>query len=475
MEEYYDIVIFGGGTVGIATLLTAVSGGLKAILIEKGQVGTQTNNNSLGLIQRDPKYLHTDVDLVRINALDCGLIKTIAGDFMRKQKIIIPVFSNSKYPLCFWDGYIEALDKFTELSRTERHKLFSKGDLLLEEPFLRKDLNGGVAYEEWITNPLELTSAMAKGAVALGAEILEQSEIRGCQKHAVSGKKTIEAVCVENKADGRSRWIFGSYFINATGPWAPNFPLLLGIPGFEARLTRGTSVIINERLSRNAVIVFNNNGKYITILPFGENYTLIGPTNYDVSREVFENPNLLKSEEFEKDELIETASKFFEKKISKTNIVEVKCGLRPQLNHRKVKPDNITHEFIILDHDERDGVGNFCSVFGGKLSNQLRMAKEAVDFAYQKIQKIEKDGRIYQWKIPQTKITKDSIRVYQDCGQDCSLSSYHLEKYALSFKDKVGRTAMAKRVKSLIFIAPFILRSFLREGISAVFKEVKGG
>lgn len=444
VTKSYDLVVFGGGTVGGAIFLDAVTRGLKTALIEKSRIGHQTNRASLGFIQRDPKYLHTDVDVVYMNAVDCGLLKTIAGYFLKRQKIIIPHFSDSKYPLWLLEKYIGVLDCFAHLSKSEKHQRLFQKQILAKEPLLRSDATGGILYDEWICNPVELNSAFIKTACELGGELFEFFKPVAWTPEFFCKEKKIKHVLVRNEFTGETKLIEAEYFINATGPWAPSFLKFFGIPPFPTRLTKGTSIIVDLKLSEDAIIVFNKEGKYITVLPLGLSKTLIGPTNRDIDEEITQNPNKLSPSEDEIEELIETVSKFFKVKISKENIVETRWGLRPQLKHRGV-PDKVIHEFAIINHGQRDEFVNLFSVFGGKLSNQIRMAKEAVDCVSD-----------LKWRIPELRIEKNGEFRFESCQN--SIEKLYKKKFALSFKDKVGKVAFRKKIKSLFFVAYSILK-----------------
>lgn len=452
MDKHYDLVIFGGGTVGGAIFLDAVSRGLKTALVEKYKIGRQTNRSSLGLIQRDPKYLHLDVDLVFMNAVDCGLLKTIAGDFLKKQRIIVPHFSDSPHPLWLLDSYIGALDRFAGWSGAGLHQRLSRQEVMTREPFLRKEVMGGVLYDEWLADPVELNAALVKSAQSLGGEVFEFFKPFRYASRPAGRKKQITKVLIRHVVmNEKILALESSCFINATGPWAPYFLDFFGLPVFPIRPTKGVSIIVNQRLCNDAVVVFDDRGKYITFLPQKGHKTLIGPTNCDVSRQIIREPDKLVPDKDELDELLAIASRFFSFQLLREDVAEIKCGLRPQLDHQGVKPDKITHEFTIIDHAERDGVTGLYTVFGGKLSNQIRMAKEAVDLVSE-----------LKWKIPHLRIKKEEGITFKD-ETDQSIEKLYAKKFALSFKDKVGRVALAKKIKSLFFMGHFVFKGLFHE------------
>lgn len=444
---HFDLVIFGGGTVGTAIFLDAQLRGLKTVLIERKKVGRQTNAASLGLLQGGLKYLASDRDLITMDSADCLLLSKIVPHLVRKQPMLIPVYPNSRFSLWQWDILLSAYDDFASARGVELHRMLSPTETYSDEPLLRKGALGSALFYERSVDPVRLVQELTRAALGLGGTLFEQTLIERFTKSRHGKIAEIESVTVRNNL-GLSTEISGSHFINATGPWAAKFPLLLGLPVIKSRPTRGTSIVINNRLTTKALITFNRDKKYIAILPLNDKQTLIGPTNYDVEPEVANNPDKLCHQEFEIAELLEAANNLLGIPLDRTNVAEIRCGLRPQLNHRKVGPDKISHEFIIVDHGQRDGLSKLKTIFGGKLSNPFRMAKEVMDLITDK-----------PWQVPAIEILQDGKIIRNNCDQDCSTYLHYQKTYALNHKNNIGRVAMQKSISALCSLAPFIVKA----------------
>lgn len=452
----YDLVIFGGGTVGIACFLDATLRGLKTAIIERRLIGRQTNANSLGLLQGGFKYLAANTDLITADSTDCGLLQKLVPHLMKKQPILMPIFENSKFPPWLWERLFRAYDRYALLRAIEKHRRLSPAEVREEEPAIKPETKGGMLFYEWVTDPVELTKTIANTAIKLGGAIYENcAAINSSQISTAAGKRVTGTLVQKN--NGETFWIYGSYFINAAGPWAPQLPKIFGLQPFEARPTKGTSIIINQKLTRNGVVVFDHNHKYIMLLPHGDNQTLIGPTNRDVGDEIRANPDLLQTEEIEIGELLEIGSNTVGKKLTPKNVIEVKCGLRPQLNHLCVKPDEITHNFVADDHLSRDGILNLGYLYGGKLSNQIRMAKEGVDLACYRMQSFGEWHNVKNWAVPNFSIRPDGRLQTLACRQDCQMARLYDRKYGLMSTDKVGRVALEEKIVALWKLLPFVL------------------
>lgn len=448
MKRDYDMAIIGGGAVGSMVFLDAVSRGFKCVLLERESVGMQTTHSSMGLLQAGLNYLYKDRDLVSMNAVDCGLLKTVAPDFLQSQQFVIPVFPESKYPIWLLDGCLSGYDRLARLGSHGGHYRITKKELLEQEPNLRQDVLGGVVFYEWLTDPSEFTRAITKAGADLGGDWLENAEVSGAE---VSGGRVISVVAEQLE-------ISASVFINAAGPWAPGvLEKVFKLKSFSTRMTKGTSLVLANKIVNSAIILFDRNDKYIAVVPLESDQTLVGPTNQDVGKYISESPEQLQASDEEIEELREIISKNLGIRPSIGAIAAVKCGLRPQLNHQGVKPNDISHEFAILDHGARDGVSNLITVFGGKFSTQVRMAKETVDLAEIKL------GRKRPWQIPYLRISRSGVfRESKLNAEEADLLRWYRKKRALSHRDDINKVALAKKIKSVAVLAPFVILGLIR-------------
>lgn len=448
MEKHYDIAIIGGGTVGSMIFLDAVSRGFSCILIEENKVGLGTNKASLGLIQTGLNYLYKDRNFVWMNAIDSELISHIFGNFLKQKRFLIPVFPDSKYPLWLWDGYLTAYDQFRKSSHPD-HRLYSKKETLFKEPFLKKEVNGGAMFYEWTTDPVLLIKEVVKAGQMLGGKLLEGAKVKKALFETRNGISNIRYL--KMKRNEIFQWIEASLFINAAGPWTPKvLSEVFSVAPIETRLTKGVSIVVRKRFTNSAVILFDESHKYIAVLPLSRKKTLIGPTNTDIDENLKNDPQKVQAEKREIEELINIAQRYFKIKITENLICEIRVGLRPQLAHKRVAPDLISHDFMIIDHEKRDKIPNLITVFGGKLSNQIRMAKEAVDLASLKL------GSKRSWQMPFLKITKEKAnKTYSK--KSFQFFNLYQKKCALSYNDDVNKIAWRKKIKAICRLLPFLI------------------
>ncbi|OGN11714.1 MAG: hypothetical protein A3C71_02980 [Candidatus Yanofskybacteria bacterium RIFCSPHIGHO2_02_FULL_43_15c] len=436
MEDVFDLAIIGGGTNGYATFLTAASSGLKTVLLEKDRVGQKANYASLGMIQPGLKYLHSDLDLVKMDALDCRLLRAITGNLLQPQKFILSVFKDYCFPLSnpwFWEVYLRAYDPFSKLALHPGHywlKEEEKKELQLK---FKKELVGGVVFEEWVVDPMQLAQIFISAGKFFGGTVLEQAKVIGFEKTESNPGLLIKSASVQ-RPGGKVENIKAKYFVNTSGAWTPTIIKLLGISSaLQLRPTRGTSVVVGRKLTEKGIIIFDERGKYLVLLP-QPNGTLIGPTNYDISPAVAENPDLLRPKNFEMRDLLETVNRYMalETPLSFKDIVKVKCGLRPQINHEGVAPDNISHQFAIFSH-QAEGILNFTDICGGKLSTLLRIPKELTELVCRELH------RPFEWKIPYLFLSQGKVEIVEK--PFCSPADY-AKNYALKTAGEIRQNRL---------------------------------
>lgn len=455
-EHEYDLVILGGGTVGIACLLDATLRGLKTAVVERRVIGKQTNAASLGLLQGGFKYLSSNTNLITADSIDCGLLSRLVPHLVMVQTVLIPIYKNSKFQPWLWERLFRAYDQYAYVRSVKKHKRLSSAEIQEEEPTISSGAKGGMLFYEWAADPVKLTQALANATTRIGGTVYENCEVADSFRVSTNIGDRIERVLVRNQ-NGKTFWIWGSYFINTAGPWVPNLMQTLGILPIETRPTKGTSIIVKHRLTKNAVITFDQNQKYIMLLPLENGQTLIGPTNLDIGEDIRTNLDLLRAGKTEINELLEIGSRVVGKKLTPDNITEIRCGLRPQLNHMGVKPDRITHDFIADDHLKRDGIVNLGLLYGGKLSNQIRMAKEGIDLACQRMQGLGEWPDVKGWSVSRLSLKPNGNLQILACAQDCQIATLYDKGYGLRLADKINRVALKERLIALLKLAPFVL------------------
>lgn len=141
------------------------------------------------------------------------------------------------------------------------------------------------------------------------------------------------------------------------------------------RQIRGSHIIvprINNQLK--AYILQNDDGRIVFVIPFEENYSLIGTT--DVEHKASLDDISISMDE--KNYLISVIDKYFNKKISESDILHSYSGVRPLLDDDADNPQATNRDYT-LELDYADKRTPLLSIYGGKITTYRKLAETAVN------------------------------------------------------------------------------------------------
>jgi glycine/D-amino acid oxidase-like deaminating enzyme len=180
-----DVLVVGGGILGCATAYHLARAGVETTLVERGEINREASGTNAGSlhfqIMRQPDYSKERLDrigsTVEIHAeaarlwstierdLDCDLGVRLGGGLMIAETP-------------------EEFASLQEKSRVERSmgletEILTQADLRASYPHLCPDLLGAdFCADEGFANPLLVAPAFTRGAIAAGADIRLQTEVR---------------------------------------------------------------------------------------------------------------------------------------------------------------------------------------------------------------------------------------------------------------------------------------------------------
>src|SRR5688572_6699107 len=87
-----DVVVIGGGITGCGVLLDAAQRGMRALLIEKGDIGSGTSSRSSKLIHGGLRYLRRmHLGLTRQASRERNRLLTLSPHLVRPLRFVYPV------------------------------------------------------------------------------------------------------------------------------------------------------------------------------------------------------------------------------------------------------------------------------------------------------------------------------------------------------------------------------------------------
>lgn len=376
--EHYDVVIVGGGITGASIARDCALRGLtRTLLIEQKSIGQATTAASTGLANRGLRYIDYDLDLTRASAQEVAILQFIAPHLLETRKFLIPFFRDSKFNIELFEAALEAYEAIVGQYGAPKHERLGKGQTLIAEPLLSADVYGSLRIEELLLKDSELAKESVRQAENLGVQVMEGWKVVGIER------KNSRLVLALKSAWGDEAKVETQILCNAAGPWAEQFAAQLGCQ-VKLRPTKGVHILVDRLPLANDLILDSPDHRYslMAIKKGPQKWVYVGPTDDDFFGKEFDPDNLL-CPDWDRQYLLDSLRRAIPM-TRKNQIVGAIMGIRPTLFQKGVKPERLSRNFKIFDHEE-NGLSGFISVAGGKLTIARLMAEKATDLICRKL------------------------------------------------------------------------------------------
>ncbi|CAG4883832.1 Glycerol-3-phosphate dehydrogenase [Georgfuchsia toluolica] len=366
----HDLLIVGGGINGAGIARDAAGRGLAVALCEKGDIAGATSWASSKLIHGGLRYLeHYDFRLVRESLQEREILLRIAPHLTHPLRFVMPHSSTSRPAWLIGLG-LWLYDHLGGAKTLPPSAAVAFADSPYGAPLQAACRNGHV-YSDVQTNDARLTIENVRDAAHHGASILPRTRLLSARRENgiwVCTLRTADALVF----DMRFRAI-----ANAAGPWAARMHTLLG--GREdigIQLVRGSHIVVPRLYAGDhAYTLQNDDGRIVFLLPFHDNFTLIGTTEVRVR-----DPDELPAASTEEVAyLCRATNRYLRNPIRPQDAVWTFAGVRPLLDDGKENLSQVSREYRFVLDQPRTGDAPLLTIIGGKLTTYRRLAEKALD------------------------------------------------------------------------------------------------
>ena len=164
--------------------------------------------------------------------------------------------------------------------------------------------------------------------------------------------------------------------VNAGGPWVEQ--VLSAGSGVNARakvrLVQGSHIVVRKLYEHDRAYMFQNaDGRIIFVIPYQNDFTLIGTTDRDYDGD----PAKVKASPEEIQYLCASASEYLKKPVLPADVVWTYSGVRPLYDDGASEAKAATRDYVFeLD---TPGGAPLLSIYGGKITTYRRLAEEALE------------------------------------------------------------------------------------------------
>lgn len=368
-----DLLVIGGGIVGVGIARDAAMRGLRVVLAEARDLGWGTSSRSSRLIHGGIRYLeHAQFRLVSEALRERAVLRHIAPHLVWPLPFVFPLFRGDRVPLWKLAAGLWFYDLLAGRRKLERHRRLTQRELLELEPGLRSTgLEGGGRYVDMQCDDARLVVATARSAAAHGAHILNHTPVESL---LLEGGRVRGAV-LHDRVMGTRGTVRARIVVSAAGPWTDELRRLEDADTEPVlRTTKGAHLVVPRgRLGNNQAVTFLSpvDGRVMFALPWSEHWSYIGTTDTDEGGE----PDAVHTSAADVEYLLRSVNAVFPSAhLQNEDVLATWAGLRPLVRDGAVNTSSVSREHAILE-----GTGGMLAVAGGKLTTYRPMAADVVD------------------------------------------------------------------------------------------------
>ena len=365
----FDLAIVGGGINGAGIARDAAGRGLSVVLLEQDDLAAHTSSWSTKLIHGGLRYLeYFEFRLVAEALSEREVLLAAAPHIIEPLLFVLPHEPHLRPAWMIRAG----LFLYDHLGG-RRTLPSSFGVELTAEKWgagLKPEFRKGFVYSDARVDDARLVVANAIGARERGADIRPRTRMVEVKRDAGVWRVSIR------DARGEQGELRARALVNAAGPWVKRVhdQATLARGEESVRHVKGSHIVVPRVHSgSHAYILQNADKRIVFVIPYQENFSLIGTT--DIAVEEYERPRITADET---DYLCRIANAYLARKLTPDDVVWTYSGVRPLYDDGSTDPAAVTRDYV-LKLDRGDGnQAPLLSIFGGKITTYRRLAESAL-------------------------------------------------------------------------------------------------
>ena len=363
----WDALVIGGGATGAGLLRDLARRGMRTLLVDRSDLGTGTSGRYHGLLHSGGRYVARDRDAARECIVENRIVRRIAPFAVEDTGGYF--VSTPDDP----DDYADAFPALCAASDVDCEEV-DVADVLRRNPTLNPRIRRAFAVPDAAVEPWALIEGNVADAAALGSMALRYHRVVGFDR---SGERLLAARVVDVRSGTEYRVMAGQ-MVSAAGAWGGQVAAMAG-----AQLTmapgKGTMLVFNQRMTDAVINRCHMAADGDIMVPVGT-VAILGTTDIHVA-----DPDDWHITRREVDELLDEGEKLFPQ-LRRMRLLRAYGGVRPLYDPSETGTESreVTRAHVVLDHAARDGISNFTSIVGGKLTTYRLMAQDTADLVARK-------------------------------------------------------------------------------------------
>ncbi|GGK82413.1 glycerol-3-phosphate dehydrogenase/oxidase [Streptomyces flaveus] len=274
----YDLLVIGGGILGISTAWHAAQSGLRVALVDAGDFAGATSSASSKLLHGGLRYLQTGaVKLVAENHFERRAVsRQVAPHLANPLTFYLPVYKGGPHGAAKLGAGVFAYSALSAFGDGVGH-LLSPSKAAQDVPELRTDnLKAVAVYGDDQMNDSRMALMTVRAAVESGAVVLNHAEVTGLRftRGRVTGAE------LRDRLDGSEFGVSARLVLNATGPWVDHLRRMENANAAPSiRLSKGAHLVLKRTSPWKAALATPIDKYRITFALPWEDMLLLGTTD----------------------------------------------------------------------------------------------------------------------------------------------------------------------------------------------------
>lgn len=371
-----EVLIIGGGVTGTGVMRDLALRGVQCLLIDQKDLNAGASGGNHGLLHSGGRYASSDTQTAAECRVEGDILKKIAGACIEDCGGLFvavegddPDFAARFPEQCAKAG----IDCFA-LSPKEARDL---------EPSLSDKVFAAYAVADASIDPFQITLANV-----LHAQQLTQSVYL---PHTAAVAFDIQDGCMKSALcrdmrSGHGVRIHAKQVVNAAGVWAMHVAGLAKCSDVALQFGKGTLIISNERISNGVINRLRLPGDGDILVP-GGTVSLLGTTS-----DTIDNLDDVRPTVDEVDRVL-NEGRVMVPRLEHTRFIRAFSGVRPLVlspgaDVADVDGRKASRGFRLFDHQDQ-GLSNFATLVGGKLTTHRLMAEKIGDLVAQRLGNVQ--------------------------------------------------------------------------------------
>jgi glycerol-3-phosphate dehydrogenase len=369
MTSSWDALVVGGGATGAGVLRDLAMRGVRALLIDKSDLGSGTSGRYHGLLHSGGRYVVSDPAAARECIRENRILRRIAASTIEDTGGYFVATPDDP------DDYVDGFQAACEAAGIDCQRV-DVASLVAQQPLLNPGIRSAFRVPDAALEPWGLIEDNLAEARELGSEAMPYRQLVAFER---LGSRVTAARVLDVRSGTVERVAVG-FVVSAAGAWAGRVAELAAA---HLRMTpgKGTMLVFNQRMTDTVISRCHYPADGDIMVPVGT-VAILGTTESEV-----DDPDESDTGPSEVKELLDLGEKLFPD-LRRLRLLRAYAGVRPLYDPAEASHGGsrtITRSHSVIDHGPRDGIDNFVSIVGGKLTTYRLMAEQTVDLVCDKM------------------------------------------------------------------------------------------